>query len=74
VWLFREAEPWSNDVRTIVHFADVPKIPRNEFPTPVQAMEKMTINRIQNTIDMKMDNMMKAVEASTFQMSKAEVP
>jgi len=49
-------------------------IPNEETPGPVQATEELPITKGKNTIDRKMDNMMKAFEAWSFQWSKANEP
>jgi len=49
-------------------------IPNEETLAPVQATEEIPIAKAENTIDMKMDNMWKAFNASTFQRSKADEP
>jgi len=54
--------------------ANLPAIPNEETPAPAQAMEGIRIAKAENTIDTKMDNMMKASEAWTFQLSKANEP
>jgi hypothetical protein len=51
-----------------------PAIPNEETPAPAQATEESPIAKAENTIDTKMDNMMKAFEAWTFQLSKANEP
>jgi len=53
---------------------NLPAIPSEETPAPAQVTEEIPIAKADNTIDTKMDNMMKAFEAWTFQMSKANEP
>jgi len=45
-------------------------IPRKETPVPAQATEGIPIPTVENTIQMKLDNMMKAFEAWMVQMGK----
>jgi len=54
--------------------ANHPAIPNEETPAPAQAMEEIRIAKAENTIDMKIDTMMKAFKAWTFQLSKANEP
>jgi hypothetical protein len=49
-------------------------IPNEETPAPAQAMEEIPIVKAENTINTKSDNMMKAFEAWTFQLSKVNEP
>jgi len=49
-------------------------IPSEETLPPVQAVEAIPISKAENTMDTKMENMMKAFEAWTFRMSKANEP
>jgi hypothetical protein len=49
---------------------NLPAITSEETPAPAQATEEIPIAKADNTIDMKMDNMIKTFEAWTFQMSK----
>jgi len=51
-----------------------PAIANEETLAPAQATEEIPIAKAKNTIDMKMDEMMKAFEAWTFQLSKANEP
>jgi hypothetical protein len=53
---------------------NLPAITNEETLAPAQVMEEIPIAKAENTIDTKMDNMMKAVEAWTFQLSKANDP
>jgi hypothetical protein len=54
--------------------ANLPAIPNEETPAPAQAMEEIPIAKAENTIDTKMDNMMKAFEAWNFHLRKANEP
>jgi hypothetical protein len=47
-----------------------PAIAHKETPAPAQSMEEIPIAKAVNTINTKMDNMMKAFEAWTFQLRK----
>lgn len=49
---------------------NLPDIPHQESPAPVQAKEEIPIAKAENTIDTKMDNMMKSFQAWTFQIIK----
>jgi len=53
---------------------NLPAIPNEETPAPMLATEEIPIAKAENMIDSKMDNMMKAFEAWTFQLSKANEP
>jgi len=53
---------------------NLPAIPSKETPAPAQAMEEIPITKADNTIDTKMHNMMKAFEAWTLRLSKANEP
>jgi len=53
---------------------NLPAIPNEETLAPAQATEEIRIAKAENTIDTKMDNMIKAIEAWTFHMSKANEP
>ena len=53
---------------------NLPAIPNEETPVPVQATQEITIAKAENTINTTMDNMMKAFEPWTFQLSKANEP
>jgi len=53
---------------------NLPAILSEESPPQAQAMEEIPITKAENTIDTKMDNSMKAFEAWTLHMSKANEP
>jgi len=53
---------------------NLPAIPNEETTAPAQATEVIPIAKAENTSDTKMDNMMKACEAWTIQLSKANEP
>jgi len=54
--------------------ANHPAIPHEETPAPSQPKDEIPIPKAGNSIDRKMDNMMKSFEAGTFQLSKANEP
>ena len=54
--------------------ANLPAIPIEVTPAPSQAMEGIPIAKAENTIDTKMDDMMKPFEARTVRLSKANEP
>jgi len=54
--------------------ANLPAIPNEETPAPAHAMEEIPIAEDENIIDKKMENIMKAFEAWTFQLSNANEP
>jgi hypothetical protein len=51
---------------------NLPAIPQEETPAPAQATEEIPIAKDENTIDRKMDNMMKAFEARTLLAAQSE--
>jgi len=53
---------------------NLPAIPNEETLAPAQAIEEIPIAKAENTIDTKMDKMMKAFEAWTLQLSIANGP
>ena len=53
---------------------NLPAIPNKETPAAAQPTEEIAIANAVNTIDTKMDNMIMALEAWTFQLSKANEP
>jgi hypothetical protein len=53
---------------------NLPAIPTEETPAPTQAMEEIPIPKAENTINTKMEHMVKAFEAWTFQLRKANEP
>jgi len=53
---------------------NVPAIPNKETLAPAQVTEAISIARAKDTIDMEMDNMMKAFAAWTFQLRNANEP
>jgi len=48
---------------------NLPEISKKETPAPAQAMEETRNARGENTIEIMIDNLMKAFEAGTFQLS-----
>jgi len=52
----------------------VPAIPRTVTPAPAAATKEIPVAKANNTIDMKIEIMMRACEAWTFQMSKVNAP
>jgi hypothetical protein len=50
---------------------NLPAIPREETPAPVQATKESLITKAHSTINTEMDHMMKAFAAWTFQLRKA---
>jgi len=48
-----------------------PPIPNKNTPAPAQAAEEFAITKADNTIGKRIENMMKAFEALTFHVSKA---
>jgi len=50
---------------------NLPAIPTEETPAPVQVTEEIAIIKAENAINMKIDNMMNAFGAWTLQLSKA---
>jgi len=52
----------------------VPSIPSEETLTPAQVMEGIPIATVENRIDTKMDNLMKAFGGWTSQLSEATMP
>jgi hypothetical protein len=53
---------------------NIPSIPNEVTPARAHATEEIPVAIGENTIDMKIDNMMKTFEALTFQLSKANEP
>jgi hypothetical protein len=49
-------------------------IANEETPAPLQAMEEVPITEAENPINIEMDNMIRAFEAFTFQLSNANQP
>jgi len=53
---------------------NLPAIPNEETPAQAQATEELPVTKAENPIVTRMDNMMKAVEAWTFQPIKQLSP
>jgi len=50
---------------------NLPAIPSEETPAPLQATEEIPITKAGNTVDMNMNNIVKAFQTWNFQLSKA---
>jgi len=53
---------------------NLPAIPNKDTPAPAQVTEEIPIAKAENMIDTKMDNMVMAFDAWTFQLSNANEP